>query len=465
MLSTANSPDSDIHFWFKEGTQNAWHTDCPHCGEATDLSDHFPACVGYNTGQHTGAPLNEFIYLCPVCQGWIEDTQRGRFIAGNPGASIDSFHLRQITSPTIYARDLVEAWNRAVTGDQKKTFYNRKLGKPYIDKDQLPVTMADCLACVEERKRIGLVWEQYAKDCYMSIDEMGGFNTFIVKRRLPDGRQAVIHVEAIFDIDPFAKCSELMRQYGVTVCVVEQLPNVNDARRFANEFHGRVFLAGYADLRDDMMVWGDDLSTSDRRTTEEDRTRYTVVLQQYKVMQAALYRIRNRHCLFPDPALLEQDVMDRGERKRIAILRDWVFLHLTKTALVVETDEQTRKSRAKVMKVGLDPHFSFANMLCDVAWARNHGTSTIILPEKPAMGAKKRDDVMAEIDKVEKAMPGLPKAIVGMLIDQPRGACARCQSFPRNPDGTVPPRATCEFRGLVVQARDPSCPLYDPVPS
>ena len=33
-------------------------------------------------------------------------------------------------------------------------------------------------------------------------------------------------------------------------------------------------------------------------------------------------------------------------------------------------DEETRKARGKVLKVGIDPHFAFANMLCDVAWAR-----------------------------------------------------------------------------------------------
>jgi len=42
-----------------------------------------------------------------------------------------------------------------------------------------------------------------------------------------------------------------MAQFGVQVCVVEQLPNINDARRFANteKHHGRVFLCtGYDDI-------------------------------------------------------------------------------------------------------------------------------------------------------------------------------------------------------------------------
>ena len=461
MLSTANVPDGDIDFWYKQGTQNAFHTECPHCGESADLSAHFPACIDYNEGRHAGAPVSEYVYVCPICREWIEDTQRGRFIAANPSASVESYHLSQLISPTITPRDLMEAWNRAVTGDQRKTFHNRKLGRPFIDNDQLPVTMADCLACVEEGKKAGVTWLLSARGTCMGVDQMGGFNAVIIKRRLPDGRQAVVHVEAVFDIDPFRRCAELMKQYGVAICVVEQLPNVNDARRFANEFRGRVFLVGaYVDLRDDMMLWGDDLSKSARRTAEEDRTRYTVTVNQFKAMQASLFRIRNRACLFPDPALLEQDVIHRGETKRIAILRDWVFLHFTKTALVVETDQQTRKSRPKVIKVGLDPHFAFANMLCDIAWARNHGTSFFIMPEHQDMALPE----LTVAERVERAMPGLPKAVIAMINDQPAGTCSRCSSYPRNADGTVPPTGLCEIRGLIAAARDPSCAVYDPLP-
>jgi hypothetical protein len=451
MLSTANVPDADIDFWYKQGTRNAWHTRCDRCAAETDLSEHFPACIDYNRGSHAGAPINEYVYVCPACQAWIEDTQNGRFVAGNPGASIESYHISQIISPTITPRDLIEAWNLAVTGDQKKTFHNRKLGRPYIDKDQLPVTMAHCLACVEEGKRIGLKWETSGAGCYMGIDQMGSFNVVIIKRRLPDGRQAVVHVEAIFNDSPFDRCAELMRLFGVVVCVVEQLPNVNDARRFANQFLGKVFLAGYANLRDDMMVWGDNMTTSDRRTAEEDRSRFTVALQQYKTMQTALFRVRDKFCLFPDPDDLVQDVLDRGERKRIPIVRDWLFVHLTKTALVVEEDEETRRQRPKVMKIGIDPHFAFANMLCDVAWARNHGTGSFMMPEtKDALATP-----LAQ--RVEQNMPGLPKHIVAMIDQGAPGTCGGCSAYDKAKG------SWCSMRDLIVQPNDPACPIYDPV--
>lgn len=452
MLSTSNVPEMDIDFWYKLGSRHAWHTHCPHCGAENDLSQHWPDCCVYNLGQIADAPVLEWVYVCPDCAGWLEDTQRGHYIAAEPSASIQSWHISQIQSPMITARDMAEAWNRAVTGDQRKTFYNRKLGLPYIDKEQLPVTMADCLACVQDGLAIGLTWQHGGSDTYMGVDQMGGYNAVIIKRRLPDNRQAVVHAEAIFDIDPFRRCGELMREYGVALCCVEQLPNVNDARRFANEFRGRVYLAWYSGPDTDMYTWGDLATRSDRKTAEEDRTRFTVAMQQYKAMQASLFRVKNRHCLFPDPALLEQEVVDKGERKRINLVRDWVFGHFCKTALVVEQDEETRKPKAKVVKMGIDPHFSFANMLCDTAWSRIHGASSFIMPQgAPHFDPPKTDPAK----QMEKDMPGIPRHVLAMVDEQPQSTCGRCANA--SPDGR-----RCELRLLAIAPSDASCELYEP---
>lgn len=448
LLSTSNMPDLDIDHWYKLGNQEVWHSRCPHCDTLSDLSDpagNFPNnSIGYNNGDVPGVPDKEYYWRCPSCGGPIFDPQQGDFIALNPGANprIRSLLLPRTISPKMTPRDMIEAWGRAKTGDQKKSFYNRTLARPYIDADQLPVTMALCLAAAEEGVRRGLRWKASARNTYMGIDQMGSFNAVIIKERMPTGHQAVIHVEAVFNNDPFERCAELMDQYGVEVCVVEQLPNVNDARRFANRFPGRVFLAGYADLRDDSMTWGDDLSKSDRKTDEDARTRYTVTLNQYKCMQTALYRIKEKMCLFPDPNALEQDVMDNGRKKRIHLLRDWVFLHFTKTALVVEQDEEQRKSRAKVIKIGLDPHYSYANMLCDVAWSRAHGGSVMILP-----GAGDEKTMPSEI--LERAADAMPTKVKALFDDLPAGEiCGRCNAFS---DGR------CSEMGCLVKPTDPGC--------
>jgi hypothetical protein len=125
------------------------------------------------------------------------------------------------------------------------------------------------------------------------------------------------------------------------------------------------------------------------------------------------------------------------------------FHHFTKTALVAEKDEETNQFRRRVVKVGIDPHFSYANMLCDVAWARSHGTATFIIPEGPTSASELAAKAAA------RDMPGLPNEVVKMFDGglPPGQLCGRCSAF--NPDTGM-----CADRELTVRAEDQGCVLF-----
>lgn len=89
-----------------------------------------------------------------------------------------------------------------------------------------------------------------------------------------------------------------------------------------------------------------------------------------------------------------------------------------------EQDEEQRKARANVVKIGIDPHYSFANMLCYIAWARSHGNSFMILPDTPAAAAAAAQEGPKQ--------PGaeLPDAVVAAMEELAvGGTCGRCVSF------------------------------------
>lgn len=447
MGSTANWPDADIHFWYTRGTQHQFHTECPACKQSNILDEYFPNCIGYDGG------MREYRYVCQHCNGWINDPQRGQWIAKASGAAFISLHFPQFLSPTISPRDIIESYNNA---DDMKNFYNRKLGKPFLDPSQVPVNLEILNACAAAGMAIGVEWKQRATNTFMGVDQMGAFNVVIIKERLADGRQAVIHLEYIYDPDPFQRTSLLMALYGVQICVVETLPNYNDAKRFAHRHRGKVFLASYADIKDEMLRWGDapKLDVSERRTSEEERDRYTVSLDQYKCMQVSMARFQKTMCLFPDPAGLVQEILEKGVKKMSQVCKDIAFLHFTKTALIAEKDEEQKKYRRKVVKVGIDPHTSYANMLCDVAWARAYGTSQFILPS-----GEKSEGTMKVQANVEKRMPGLPKQVIELIQETPKGeVCGRCTSFNRK-------TGQCAERQLIVMARDPGCIFFTAVSS
>lgn len=442
MGSTANWPDADIHFWYQRGTQHQFHTQCPACAKYMVLDEFFPNCIGYDE------TAQDYRYVCQHCRGWIDDTQRGEWRAKTPNASSISVHFPQFLSPTISARDIIESYNAA---DDMKNFYNRKLGKPFVDPSQVPVDLEMLNDCARQGMAAGVQWKPRASGTFMGIDQMGAFNVVIIKERLADGRQAVIHLEYIYDSDPFQRCDSLMALYGTQCCIVETLPNYNDAKRFAGRHRGKVFLANYADIKDEMLRWGDAprLDTSERRTSEAERDRFTVTLDQYKCMQVSMARFQKRMCLFPDPAGIVQEILDKGVRRMSQICKELAFLHFTKTALVAEKDDEQKKYKRKVVKVGIDPHTSYANMLCDVAWARAYGTSQFILPTGAAEPNKKQE-------AVQKSMPGLPAQVVQMIQELPAGeVCGRCTAFNAQ-------TGQCAERLLIVSAKDPGCILFVP---
>jgi len=475
--STANWPDEDIDWLYKQGTMHQFWTLCPNCGEHHALDSYFPACIRYDDD------TREYRYVCKSCDGWIDDPQIGEWrahrgtlqwvtIATDKKNTIEvqrwvdadgtilpvSLHFPQFLSPTISARNIITKYHNA---DDLKNFWNRVLGKPYTDPSQVPVNLEMLNACAAEGMRLGLQWMARASGAYMGIDQMGGYNVAIIGIRMPTGHLGIVHVEEILtqptpenpEASPFDRCDELMEQYGISVCVVETLPNYNDAKRFANRHPGKVFLAGYQKIDDDMMRWGDAaLSNAERKTDEEDRDRYSVMLDQYKCMQVAMKRIQNKVTVFPNPDGLHQEVLEKGtkgERVRIALLKDRVFMHFTRTALVVEKDDEEKKYTRRVVKVGIDPHFSYAYMLLNVAWARAHGVTMFLFPEesKPATATANAGAVANS--PVVKAIAEQQQMVEEM------GTCGGCENF--DPDAEY-----CLERELRVRARDVACFFWMP---
>lgn len=440
--STANWPKKDIHHLYTKGTQHQFHTECPSCGAGNVLDEYFPECIKYDSG------TLDYRYVCKPCGGWLDDPQHGKWIAQFPEMPILSIHFPQFLSPTITPRELIEAYYEA---SDMKNFYNRKLGKPYVDPSQVPVNLEMLAACAKEGMRLGVRWKLRAANTFMGIDQMGSFNVVLIAERLPTGHLATIHAEEIYSNDPFDRCSELMEAYGVDVCVVETLPNYNDAKRFANRHMGKVFLAGYAEIKDDMLRWGDSVpDKADRKTDEQERDRYTVTLDQYKTMQVAMARIQKCIAVFPDPMGLTQEIRannGKGVGQLMSILQGVVFEHFTKTALIAERDEEQNKYRRRVVKIGIDPHFSYAWMLLNVAFSRAHGNSMFLFAEE----ASREVAVTAGGAKVASALIEVIAEQRAAVAEM--GTCGACASF--DAEG-----GRCGERGLLVRARDVACVIF-----
>lgn len=125
--------------------------------------------------------------------------------------------------------------------------------------------------------------------------------------------------------------------------------------------------------------------------------------------------------------------------------KELAFFHFTRTALIAEKDEEEKKYRRRVVKVGIDPHTSYANMLCDVAWARAHGTSTFILPD---VGAAERKPLEPEAIGIPGQLGAVMEEI--QAVKYYGDVCGRCINY--DPDTRM-----CREIGMIVQQKDPGC--------
>lgn len=390
--STAGLPGDAIDAVWEQSDQRHFHNFC-RCSDGVELNKEWPHCV--RERRNPASPHERFYLVCPRCDTEIDDPGYGRWIAHKPETGLfPGFNPHQlITQRPLW--QIMEEWTR--TGRNTGEFYNSTLGLEYIDDEACPITLPVLRSCVNT----DLMWARPGdvRRCAMGIDQMGGVCYFDLSEKTKDGSRRIVHLEIRWDLDPFKRAAELMREYDVSVCCVEGLPNYNDALRFANEFPGRVFVVSYGDVKDADLQWGDRQKDPEakRKVSQEARTRFTVRIDYTKMLDALASNWRDRRAELPDPAGIFQEVQDEHGKPFVCALGEEVFFdHLrriarrkqveTKIASNMEIAEETGIERHYWVKLAKapgeagrpvsirgaasDPHFAFADALNWVAWTR-----------------------------------------------------------------------------------------------
>lgn len=376
-MSTAGLPNRDIHARFLRGTQLYWHV-CCGCRDGFVPSDHFPDCV-VDTGKE--------VYLrCPKCKHRIQDPQNGTYIAHNPEAEFPSYHISQLVSRKLPLKELWEFYQRTTN---MKEFFNAKLGKPYIDVENMPVTdevlegavdynlrWANELAAHKNRKRwTAMGVDQHSGNCYVIIAKQGA-----------EGRKELVHAEVIDSsnprywengrpVSPFKRLHEIIKEFDVRMCVIDAMPNANEAQELARSFPGKVFIAWYSDSGQDMVRWTDRVKTKEaiRKGSKQLRLKWQVILNRYQTIDFLLQQWVNGVWRCPDPRTLRQVVKSEktGRHEMEDIVKTRFFTHL-KSMMRQETviNEETGKFKMEWVYAGRDPHGTHALNYCNIALER-----------------------------------------------------------------------------------------------
>jgi hypothetical protein len=226
LLSTPTIPDYGINEYFKRSTQKHWLVNCPACNKQTDI-DFFKDIKKDDAGRH--------YYACRHCGKELEDRNSGQWIEMNPGAKIVGYWIPQTIAQWISADTLIEKYERAKKRGKEKEFFNFNLGLPFSQ--GLAVLNRELILRQVKDYRLGA-----GSGCVMGVDQG---DLLHVEIRQPESILSGGKIVYIGIVDSFEKLDELMKLYGISVCVIDALPNKHSARQFRDRFPGRVFLSYY----------------------------------------------------------------------------------------------------------------------------------------------------------------------------------------------------------------------------
>lgn len=389
-MSTAGFPNQDIHARFLRGNQLTWHVKC-NCLDGFVPSEVFPDCI-VDTGKE--------VYLrCPRCQMRIRDPQLGNYVAHNPKAEKHSYSISQLISKFITPKEI---WDAYLTTTNKKEFYNAKLGRPYIDLENQPVTEDVLMRNVNPEIRWAAqqgAGKDLKQACAMGVDQMGGYNYVVIGKRDPNGKKRLVHLEIIEAqnplykegsnvVTPFKRLYELMREFNIGCAVIDSMPNYNEAADLARAFPARVFLAHYGEAGVDIVKWHDKMKMREqiKRGSKEIKLKWQVTVNRYMSIDYALQEFVEGNVDIPHPDALVQLVRntESGRFEAEPICRERFFPMLSSLVrherqMESSDGEKTGRSKMEWVYTAGDPHFAHAWNYCNIAIERMKRQSMFIM--------------------------------------------------------------------------------------
>jgi hypothetical protein len=308
MLSNPSLPDFGIDAAFQQTDQRYWLIKCQGCGRWCNLVEDFPKCL-----QETGD--GRTIRACISC-GKEVDISTGAWVPKRLGADRRGYQHSQLHSAFVEPAELLRKFRTART---LTNFYNLNLGLAFVEAENR-LTVEEVLALCED---YGIA-SQDNGPCYMGIDQGRDLHVVIGKRHRE--KTAVVHLGIYHD---WEELDMLMKRFSVARAVVDALPEMRNARAFAQRNQGRIFLNFYAEHQKGEPRW--------------DEGALTVAENRTESLDASHNLIQRGEVILPR----QSDLVE-------------VFAnHLHNVAKKLEEDEETGSKRYFYIRLGED-HFRHA---------------------------------------------------------------------------------------------------------
>ena len=322
-LSNPTLPDYGIDKAFQQTDQRYWLLKCQKCGESTCLEDTFPGCLLEANGG--------VIRACFRCKAELNPAL-GEWVAKKPSITDKrGYHYTQLFSQFVAPGEILHQFR---TTTNLTDFWNLKIGVAYVEAENR-LTVEEVLAlCGNE----GIVTQDLGP-CSMGVDQGKGLHVVIGKRDYCKAGK-IIHLGVYKD---WEELDRLMKNFHVSRCVADALPETRNARAFAERHKGKVFLNYYNEHQKGKYKWN-----------EQD---LTVQCNRTESLDASHNEVMNGQTILP---------------RECGIVREFAT-HLHNVAKKWEEDEETGSKRYVYVKLGPD---HFRHSFNYEAMARQYGASS-----------------------------------------------------------------------------------------
>jgi hypothetical protein len=295
LLSTPTFENFGINYYYRQSSQEHFFFKCPLCTRMTELI--FPDCLVIPTDDLTSKDVYDSHIICKECKGKLSHETKWEWLANGiwvPSYSdrvMRGFHINQLYSSTVKPHELAMSYLRAQTnpGDEQE-FYNSKLGLPH-EVDGARITDVDILECTGSHKKS--VTPPPMSFLTMGVD-VGKWLHYEVDQWFLNGDQGndvnlVADCKMIYEgkVQHFEELDRLMKDYGITFCVVDANPERRKALEFAQRFWGRVKLCFYSN------------GVTGKNINEHSEELHTMSVDRTSWMDLSLSRFRRRKISLP----------------------------------------------------------------------------------------------------------------------------------------------------------------------
>jgi len=224
-LSNPTLPDYGIDAAFQLTDQRYWLLKCPKCNHYTCMEDIFPHCfLTINGG---------VMRACEKCQAELNPSA-GEWVAKKPGVKDKrGYQFSQLWSYFVEPKDILHDFR---TTKHLQQFWNLTIGVGYIEAENR-LSVEEVLAlCGSEG-----IASYDPGPCFMGVDQGNDLHVVIGKRYPPKAGK-LVHIAVYKE---WEELDRLMKNFNISRCVVDALPEQRNAKKFAERFRGRVFLNFY----------------------------------------------------------------------------------------------------------------------------------------------------------------------------------------------------------------------------